>query len=422
MKFANRVAKNSKSKVVEIKYAKGGEIDAFIMKFVKDAPASNLRVDSQELTAKLKKGGKLGRSKHSLMQDRRRVSSESWEVAYQKRKAKMEKGGEVNYQDIRSRMINEVGFDRALSIIQREDDVVDPETLIISAVRLGKLSKEEVNRALINSAESESDSLNDSYKDSGFGFGSSDMSASVKSILRDAGYQDRIDTKSKMEAGGTLPTPFGQAGLVGETGAMNEMDLFAMGGGLPQGVQQYYGQTYNPAYPTPHGYAKGGEIDEYIVIHTSMKPESFIKKHKLSNYEYEIDETEYDGFNRINFETYPKNQNFLTDKTIKEFYYEPIEDYAKGGKTQGYNDKLDESLGNTKGKRSTKEQNYKDRRNESEAMEKKGGKRKYARVKTMDKGNRKKRQTPMSLAKEIRKEGEKWQDAVKRASAMLKKK
>jgi len=130
-------------------FAKGGEIDAFIMKFVKDAPASNLRVDSQELTAKLKKGGKLGRSKHSLMQDRRRVSSESWEVAYQKRKA-------------------------------------------------------------------------------------------------------------KMEAGGTLPTPFGQAGLVGETGTMNEMDLFAMGGGLPQGVHQYYGQTYNPAYPTPHGYAKGG--------------------------------------------------------------------------------------------------------------------------------------------------------------------
>ena len=506
-------------------YAGGGEIDAFIMKFVKDAPASNLRVDSQELTAKLKKGGKLGRSKHSLMQDRRRVSSESWEVAYQKR-------------------------------------------------------------------------------------------------------------KSKMEAGGTLPTPFGQAGLVGETGAMNEMDMFAMGGGLPQGVHQYYANTYNPAYPTPHGYAKGGkisdklffvknlfskdvqyktedgyfkiiikplkedrkygkdfigdevfykvpeneltkdevglifvessniwledsplevedieekfgvrlskkaksiytdtkkakteknikdvkdlsemlkkrnitpkqfnamtpyqrksiltkqfirgyakgglitnqsekhlmqvliglgmksksifdknkpyfgeedrellrkmydrldeeqfakggEIDEYIVIHTSMKPESFIKKHKLSNYEYEIDETEYDGFNRINFETYPKNQNFLTDKTIKEFYYEPIEEYAKGGKTQGYNDKLDESLGNTKGKRSTKEQNYKDRRNESEAMEKKGGKRKYASVKTMDKGSRKKRITPMSVAKEIRKEGEEWQDAVKRASAMLKKK
>ncbi len=148
--------------------------------------------------------------------------------------------------------------------------------------------------------------------------------------------------------GGTLPTPFGQAGLVGETGAMNETDLFAMGGDLPQGVHQYYANTYNPAYPTPHG-------------------------------------------------------------------------YAKGGKTQGYNDKLDESLGNTKGKRSTKEQNYKDRRNESEAMEKKEGKRKYSRVKTMDK-NRRKRKTPMTLAKEIRKEGEKWVDAVKRASKMMKNK
>jgi len=168
--------------------------------------------------------------------------------------------------------------------------------------------------------------------------------------------------------------------------------------------------------------AKGGMIDEYIVIHTSMKPESFIKKHKLSNYEYEIDESDYDGFSRINFETYPKNQNFIKDKSIKEFYYEPYEEYAKGGKTQGYNDKLDESLGNRNSVEPIMKQSFKDRRNESEAMEKKGGKRKYASVKTMDKGSRKKRKTPMTLAKEIRKEGEKWQDAVKRASAMLKKK
>ena len=42
---------------------------------------------------------------------------------------------------------------------------------------------------------------------------------------------------------------------------MNEMDMFAMGGGLPQGVHQYYAQTYNPAYPTPHGYAKGGYLE-----------------------------------------------------------------------------------------------------------------------------------------------------------------
>ena len=39
----------------------------------------------------------------------------------------------------------------------------------------------------------------------------------------------------------------------------------------------------------------------------------------------------------------------------------------------------------------------------------------------MDKSSRSKRKTPLTLAKEIRKEGEKWQDAVKRASAIIKK-
>ena len=61
----------------------------------------------------------------------------------------------------------------------------------------------------------------------------------------------------------------------------------------------------------------------------------------------------------------------------------------KGGKTkkQGYNDKLDESLGarnKTKGK-----QSLKSRRKESEGMEKAMGRRKYAAVGTMDKGDRK---------------------------------
>ena len=53
------------------------------------------------------------------------------------------------------------------------------------------------------------------------------------------------------------------------------------------------------------------------------------------------------------------------------------------------------------------------KRSKGEFDMKKGGK-------TKSSGS--KRRTPMSLAKEIRKEGEKWQDAVKRASAILKKK
>jgi len=509
------------------------------------------------------------------------------------------------------------------------------------------------------------------------------------------------------EAGGTLPTPFGQAGLVGETGAMNEMELFAMGGGLPQGVHQYYANTYNPAYPTSHGYAKGGEITSkmydpeihyQVVVNDNydsplyFKTFASAKKYTLANVknqdntiispqgdtieveknqskkdldflfeysmakggrliyrdfdefekvakvgdkftltyqptnplikkpEYEITNKKSDGSivvktvgsksqkrysipanyydspvvvfakgginktsNTINkfgllsfsdidkvfgvdlfelseneqeqeldalreewenmqederksiledfgydeefakggklkdlqgkkvrsvqigndivtkkpdevditfddgsflaiyhtkngmfidfydkdgrtrlkkeyakggatssdtsdvyffaYEEFMKNgKKFKSEKELYDFVNDGYsfpkyskksvksafktlnkEMYAKGGKTQGYNDKLDESLGNTKGKRSTKKQNYKDRRNESEAMEKKGGKRKYARVKTMDKGNRKKRKTPMTLAKAIRRDGEKWQDAVKRATIMMKK-
>lgn len=59
-------------------------------------------------------------------------------------------------------------------------------------------------------------------------------------------------------------------------------------------------------------------------------------------------------------------------------------------KDQGYNDRLDEHLGRRHAARHGKyAQSYKDRRHESEAMEKHYGKRKYGAVKTMDKGHRK---------------------------------
>lgn len=59
---------------------------------------------------------------------------------------------------------------------------------------------------------------------------------------------------------------------------------------------------------------------------------------------------------------------------------------SSGGKSQGYDDKLDESLGARHGKKS---QSFASRRKESEGMEKAMGRRKFAAVKTMDKGKRK---------------------------------
>ena len=56
----------------------------------------------------------------------------------------------------------------------------------------------------------------------------------------------------------------------------------------------------------------------------------------------------------------------------------------KGGsaKKQGYNARLDESLGARRGKKS---QSFKDRRDESKGAEKAAGKRAYSAVSTMDK-------------------------------------
>jgi len=63
--------------------------------------------------------------------------------------------------------------------------------------------------------------------------------------------------------------------------------------------------------------------------------------------------------------------------------------YDKGGKSgtkkQGYNARLDESLGARRGAESTKSQSLKSRRDESKGAEKAAGKRAYSAVGTMDK-------------------------------------
>jgi|TARA_B110000495_G_C22717341_1_gene421568 hypothetical protein len=63
-----------------------------------------------------------------------------------------------------------------------------------------------------------------------------------------------------------------------------------------------------------------------------------------------------------------------------------IKDKAK----QGYNSKLDESLGSRRGAESTKSQSMSSRRNESKGMSKSAGRGAYSAVTTMDKMKRKK--------------------------------
>jgi len=59
--------------------------------------------------------------------------------------------------------------------------------------------------------------------------------------------------------------------------------------------------------------------------------------------------------------------------------------YSKGGKKRGYNARLDESIGESRGAESTKTQSFKARRDESKGADKAAGKRAYSAVGTMDK-------------------------------------
>ena len=175
----------------------------------------------------------------------------------------------------------------------------------------------------------------------------------------------------------------------------------------------YVDETYYEYYKKAKGFAKGGEVSVY-----GTNGKYYLKKYgrTYSSPSYKTKKEAENWARLIN-----KGEYKLSNQGLE--YVEEKNRLAKGGKTQGYNDKLDESLGNTKGKRSTKEQNYKDRRNESEAMEKKGGRRKYARVKTMDKGSRKlkKPNSFFAVVKRKQKKGEAWKDAIQRVKNEMKK-
>ena len=68
--------------------------------------------------------------------------------------------------------------------------------------------------------------------------------------------------------------------------------------------------------------------------------------------------------------------------------FRKLQSARKSMAAQGYDDKLDESMGMRDGSASTMSQTMQDRRNESKGMEKAMGDRAYSGVRTMDNGGR----------------------------------
>lgn len=124
-------------------------------------------------------------------------------------------------------------------------------------------------------------------------------------------------------------------------------------------------------------YTHKDEIENLLMSKTYMRDNENLTDYGSSFYVYADDIS-------------PSGVRDVYNSIVEEGYDDNVElePFAKGGKTQGYNARLDESLAMRRGSKRTKKQGYKSRRHESEGMERSMGRRKYASVGTMDKGRR----------------------------------
>lgn len=129
-------------------------------------------------------------------------------------------------------------------------------------------------------------------------------------------------------------------------------------------------------------YAKGGEVMRVEIQPTILdRDKNRVNKMYRGRVEGSKDwEKESESSDKL-------RRYFMDKYGGTTFLFIPTKDftnYAKGGMSQGYNDRLDESLGSRRGTSMSHHQNYKDRRDESKGMETGMGRRAYRGVDTMD--------------------------------------
>lgn len=110
------------------------------------------------------------------------------EVDFDERMAKMRNAYDNLEMLVKGKIAMAIGIDNAISIMSY-DYVVDPIDLIKGAVRSGLLELDEINGDLVGSAIQEAERIDEDYRDSGQGIGSSDMTYFTKYVLDGAGYK-----------------------------------------------------------------------------------------------------------------------------------------------------------------------------------------------------------------------------------------
>lgn len=105
----------------------------------------------------------------------------------------LERGGEIEKQEklINYKIASVIGIDETFKYLDM-DFAVSPLQLIRGAVIRGFISVDEINRDLFDAALSESYYIDEIYKDSGQGIGSSDETAFIANMLRNAGIDVKV--------------------------------------------------------------------------------------------------------------------------------------------------------------------------------------------------------------------------------------
>ena len=214
---------------------------------------------------------------------------------------------------------------------------------------------------------------------------------SVKRVRIDF-YDESSDTRFKYSKkygqGGELfdadtQVDYAQGGDIlkaGDTDCPDELLNYAVGGRLNETMQGLKkGDTLKIKF--------GSAVSKDNVVTLRVKSRNKVRKGTIDKITFE----NLSNPKGVKFFAYDRGDGFsfaMGDLGISNI--EILNKYKEGGKTQGYNAQLDESLGDRTGREELFEQKRKDRRDESKAMEEAMGRRAYASVRAMDKKKRRK--------------------------------
>ena len=166
----------------------------------------------------------------------------------------------------------------------------------------------------------------------------------------------------------------------GDTDCPDELLNYAVGGRLNETMQGLKkGDTLKIKF--------GSAVSKDNVVTLRVRSRNKVRKGTIDKITFE----NLSNPKGVKFFAYDRGDGFsfaMGDLGISNV--EILNKYKEGGKTQGYNAQLDESLGDRTGREDLFEQKKKDRRDESKAMEEAMNRRAYASVQQMDKKKRRK--------------------------------